>query len=96
MGSLKLSLWFSFEKTTALRLQWSMGVVERLIPGKDDVARTVEGRTKRGNFFRPIKRLHGMEPNEERATEDVRKENVYHTRFGRPSKSTVRFNIDSN
>ena len=78
------------------RLQWPMGVVERLIPGKDGVARTVEVRTKRGNFFRPIQRLHGMELNEERATEEVRKENVYHTRFGRPSKSTVRFNIDSN
>ena len=78
------------------RLQWPMGVVERLIPGKDGVARTVEVRTKRGNFFRPIQRLHGMELNEEQATEEVRKENVYHTRFGRPSKSTVRFNIDSN
>ncbi|GFN80939.1 tigger transposable element-derived protein 6 [Plakobranchus ocellatus] len=77
------------------RLQWPMGVVERLIPGKDGVARTVEVRTKRGNFFRPIQRLHGMELNKEKATEEVRKDNVYHTRFGRPSGSTVRFNIDS-
>ena len=73
-----------------------MGVVEQLIPGTDGVARTVEVRTKRRNFFRPIQRLHGMELNEERATEEVRKENVYYTRFGRPSKDTVRFNIDSN
>ena len=78
------------------RLQWPVGVVERLVPGKDGVARTVEVKTKRGNFFRPIQRLHGMELNEERATEEVRKENVYHTLFGRPSKSTVRFNVDSN
>ena len=61
------------------RLQWPMDVVERLIPGKDGVARTVEVRTKRGNFFRPIQRLHGMELNEERATEEVKGKRLSHS-----------------
>ena len=95
-GKLEVGSMVLIREDNCPRLQWSMGVVERLIPAKDGVARTVEVRTKRGNVFRPIQRLHGMELNEERATEEVRKENVYHTRFGRPSKSTARFNINSN
>ena len=38
-----------------------MGRVEKLFPGRDGLARTVELKTQKGNLCRPIQRLHRLE-----------------------------------
>ena len=43
------------------RLKWPLGVVTRLIPGKDGVVRTVEVRTASGNLLRSVPRIHDLE-----------------------------------
>ena len=43
------------------RLQWPVGVVEEVFPGKDGVVRTVQVRTKSGVFVRPVDKLHMLE-----------------------------------
>ena len=43
------------------RLQWPVGVVEEIITGKDNIARTVQVRTKTGVLTRPIQRIHNLE-----------------------------------
>ena len=43
------------------RLKWPLGVVARLIPGKDGVVRTVEVRTASGNLLRSVPRIHDLE-----------------------------------
>ena len=43
------------------RLKWPLGVVTRLIPGKDGVVRTVAVKTASGNLLRSVPRIHDLE-----------------------------------
>lgn len=43
------------------RGKWPMGRVERLLPGKDGLIRTVVLKTKKGLLRRPVQRLHRLE-----------------------------------
>ena len=43
------------------RLKWLLGVMTRLIPGKDGVVRTVEVHIASGNLLRSIPRIHDLE-----------------------------------
>jgi hypothetical protein len=43
------------------RLQWPLGVVEEVFPGKDGLVRSVKVKMARGSFLRPIQRLHCLE-----------------------------------
>ena len=43
------------------RLQWPLGVVEEVYPGKDGLIRSVRVRLPRGSFLKPIQRLHCLE-----------------------------------
>ena len=43
------------------RLKWPLGVVTRLIPGKDGVVRTVEVCTASGNLLQSVPRIHYLE-----------------------------------
>ena len=43
------------------RLQWPIGVITKLYPGKDGVVRAVDLKTARGTLTRPIQRLHSLE-----------------------------------
>ena len=43
------------------RITWPLGIVEKMIQGRDGLARTVEIRTEKGTFVRPIQRLHSLE-----------------------------------
>lgn len=43
------------------RLKWPLGVVARLIPGRDGVVRTVEVKTATGTFVRSVQRVHDLE-----------------------------------
>ncbi len=43
------------------RLQWPLGVIQNTIPGRDGLIRTVEVKTARGVFVRPIQRIHLLE-----------------------------------
>ena len=43
------------------RQQWELGVVEKLFPGRDGVARSASVRTSSGLKTRAVQRLHDME-----------------------------------
>ena len=43
------------------RGKWPMGRVERLVPGKDGLVRTVTLKTQKGRLRRPVQRLHRLE-----------------------------------
>lgn len=43
------------------RLQWPLARVVRLLPGRDGLVRTVELKTAKGTFVRPIQRVHAYE-----------------------------------
>ena len=43
------------------RMSWPLGKIVRLFPGKDHIVRSVEVKTARGNFTRPVQRLHYLE-----------------------------------
>ena len=43
------------------RGKWPMGRVDRLLPGKDGLIRTVILKTKKGILRRPVQRLHRLE-----------------------------------
>ena len=45
------------------RGKWPMGRVERLLPGKDNLIRTVIVKTKKGLLRRPVQMLHRLEAN---------------------------------
>ena len=49
------------EEDNVRRQKWEMGVVTRLLPGRDGVARSVEVRTARGQKTRAVQRLHDLE-----------------------------------
>lgn len=55
----------------APRLQWPLGVVTELFPGKDGVLRSVSVKTAKGIFCRPVQRVHSLEFSSRQAqTED--------------------------
>ena len=43
------------------RLHWPIGVVEKVFPGRDGLIRTVEVRTAKGVYLRPIQLIHDLE-----------------------------------
>ena len=43
------------------RLQWPMGIVHRVYPGRDGLVRTVQVKTTKGLLTRPIQRIHDLE-----------------------------------
>lgn len=43
------------------RLKWDLGVVTRLLPGRDGIARSAEVRTAKGRKTRAVQRLHDLE-----------------------------------
>ena len=43
------------------RLAWPVGIVSRVIPGRDHVIRAAEIKTKTGVYARPVQRLHKIE-----------------------------------
>lgn len=47
------------------RLSWPIGVVSRLIPGRDGKSRSMEVKTSKGKVIRPVQRLHNLEINNE-------------------------------
>ena len=46
------------------RLQWPLGVVQKVFPGRDGLVRSAEVKTTRGVFVRPIQRLHDLDIND--------------------------------
>ena len=43
------------------RLQWPLGLVEEVFPGRDGVIRTVQVRAKSDSFVRSVEKLHMLE-----------------------------------
>ena len=43
------------------RMKWLLGVVSRLFPGRDGVARSIQVRTQRGLITRAVQRLCDLE-----------------------------------
>ena len=60
-GDLKEGFLVLVQDLQRSRLKWQLGVVTRLIPGKDGVVRTVEVRTASGNLLRSVPRIHDLE-----------------------------------
>ena len=44
--------------------KWDLARIDKVFPGKDDVVRTVEVRTKDGVYVRPVSKLAKLEDNE--------------------------------
>lgn len=79
------------------RLQWPLGVVTQVFPGRDGLVRTIEVRTSKGKVIRPIQRIHVLETlvddsgkNDERLTPNEKSESTnasdYVSRSGRICK----------
>ncbi|KAJ8979701.1 hypothetical protein NQ317_000986 [Molorchus minor] len=49
------------ESDNRKRLDWPLGVIEEVFPGKDGKSRLVKLRTSRGTLLRPIQRLYPLE-----------------------------------
>ena len=49
------------EDESSKRLQWPLGIVRKVFPGRDKLVRTAEIKTSKGVFIRPIQRLHSLE-----------------------------------
>ncbi|GFS61416.1 DUF5641 domain-containing protein [Nephila pilipes] len=45
------------------RLDWPMGLVTEVFPGKDNSVRVVRVKTSKGELIRPVKRLYSLELN---------------------------------
>ena len=45
------------------RLQWPMGIVQEVFPGRDGVIRAVRIKTVKGMLTRPIQKVHDLEIN---------------------------------
>ena len=91
------------------RLRWPLGRVVETYPGKDGVLRSCKIKTVRGDFIRPIQRLHELElstgaPPEEidqEVTQDATKTDVVGnsqpsvktSRFGRVIKPVTKLNL---
>ena len=45
------------------RLQWPMGIVQEVFPGRDGVIRAVRIKTVKGMVTRPIQKVHDLEIN---------------------------------
>ena len=56
MGSLVL-----IQEELTPRLNWPLGRIVQLFPGRDGVSRTAEIKTDRGTLVRSIQRLHHLE-----------------------------------
>ena len=43
--------------------QWPLARITKVLPGKDNVVRTVEVRTKNATYTRPVTKLYKLEDN---------------------------------
>ncbi|MEE4247202.1 MAG: hypothetical protein V2I33_17455, partial [Kangiellaceae bacterium] len=75
------------------KLQWPMGVVEELLPGKDGVVRAVKLRTSSGVVVRPVQRLHHLECCYRAEPSATPGNNHSVTRLGRQIKTPERLNL---
>ncbi|GFY70989.1 uncharacterized protein TNIN_221881 [Trichonephila inaurata madagascariensis] len=50
--------------TNSKRINWPLGKVKNIYPGKDGIVRVVEIKTKNGTFLRPVQRLYPLEVGE--------------------------------
>ena len=53
------------------RGQWPLARVQKVMPGKDGVVRTVEVRTKKGSYTRPVAKLYRLEDDIRQGGENV-------------------------
>ncbi|XP_055947057.1 uncharacterized protein LOC129980699 [Argiope bruennichi] len=49
------------EVTNQKRLNWPLGKITEIFPGKDGLVRLVKVKTKKGEFLRPVQRLYALE-----------------------------------
>ena len=60
-GELKVGTPVLIQEEKTPRMQWDMGVVTRLFPGRDGLVRSAEVRTRMGRKTRAVQRLHSLE-----------------------------------
>ena len=60
-GSVKEGRVVLIREDNTPRLLWPIGVVTKLLPGKDGIPRTLEIRTAGGSVIRSIQRVHSLE-----------------------------------
>ena len=91
------------------RMQWPIGVITRVYPGRDGIIRAVEVRTAKGTYVRSIQLLHDLEITESTEcdketpltvtdTDDSNhvfqsSESQYVTRYGRSVKPVKKLNL---
>ena len=70
------------------RLQWPMGIVHRVYPGRDGLVRTVEVKTTKGLLTRPIQRIHDLEMTDStfESTESPNRVSQYGRKMKLPSR----------
>ena len=70
------------------RLQWPMGIVHRVYPGRDGLVRTVEVKTANGLLTRPIQRIHDLEMTDStfESTESPNRVSQYGRKIKLPSR----------
>ncbi|XP_064643607.1 uncharacterized protein LOC135497702 [Lineus longissimus] len=60
-GSLDIGHMVLIQEDNTPRMQWPIGVVTKLFPGRDGLVRSVELKTKGGTVVRSVQRLHDLE-----------------------------------
>ena len=60
-GSIKVGSVVLVQGEGTNRLQWPLGVIQAIHPGRDGLVRCVEVKTAKGLFTRPIQRIHNFE-----------------------------------
>ena len=60
-GELREGAVVLIEEENMPRQRWDLGVVTKLLPGRDGIARSVEVRTVRGSKTRAVQRIHDLE-----------------------------------
>ena len=68
------------------RLQWPLGTIIKLYPGKDGSVRSVELKTSKGDIVRPVQRLYDLEINSNFSSQ-------LNTKSGRRIKPVVRMDL---
>lgn len=73
------------------RLQWPLGIVQKLYPGRDGLVRTVEVKTSKGVLVRPVQKIHMLELSTSVSDKSVSDEIV--TRGGRVVRTPRRLDM---
>ena len=71
-GSIKVGSVVLVQGEGTNRLQWPLGVIQAIHPGRDGLVRCVEVKTAKGLFTRPIQRMHSLEMIDHPTLSDVR------------------------